>query len=323
MHLEDLKRWHWALIGIVVGAVFALAYLAVKTPDVGLEGTLKQSVFERELPLTASTEADIKGQRFAIDGDRGGPFAPAPAGGRALPRLRNLTVYPAGGGRMLVTGERLVEILPQRLDPDNPDRILPAAAHYTSFFCRTDPGPYKPRFNYDGEPAPNLTLLDYLRHVEEKHPDAGLTYRYAWWTIKPLAIAIGALSGLILIGGVWPTVVGLLIGAGFGHPPAKEPDYDLDRFNHAPEPAKPATAAAVDPAALAAHLERLEGGLLADLRQSDAARREEPEEAAPAVKDLKTAPLEAPAGAAESAKENVEFTGEFYPVAHKVTKKND
>src|SRR5215207_4531574 len=131
MHLEDFKRWHWAVIGVVVGGLFALASLALNTPDQGRGESLNQTAFELELLFRASNEQDIERQRGALQAPRGGPRE------GKLPRLRNLTVYPADrDGRMIVTGERLVRILPQRTDPADPARVLPAAAEYTTFFYR-------------------------------------------------------------------------------------------------------------------------------------------------------------------------------------------
>jgi hypothetical protein len=242
----------------------------------------------------------------------------------SVPVLRNFTIYPPDGqGQVWLTGEKLVKVEPVRPDPKDPDRLLPAEAHYGKFFMRV-PQPYAAALHYDGPPDPNLTIEKYLGHLKATRPEAKFEYHYAWWKQKSLGGAAGMAAGLVLIGGVWPTVLGLLAGAGFGRPPRPEKAYDLDRFSHAPDPAKPAAASASpeQDAALHHHIEELEDELLANLRRSDAIRREEPLEDERPVRDLKTSPLE-PAPVADKKGEDVEFTGEFYPVAHKVAKQGD
>ena len=317
MRIEELKRWHWIVIGVVAGGLFALAQFLLRDPADATAQHMKQGVFEHELLESATSHDQLNGQRWAEDHH----FNAFQQG--LLPRIRDLTVYPPNPrGESLVTGDRLVEIFRQRLDPDNPDKVLPPAARYDRFSFYA-PNPYKPTRNGAGAADAGMTVRQYLDRMKADHPDTAPAYRYAWWYSLPIAVAAGVVVGGLLIGGVWPLLLAMLVGAGFGRPPRqKKAAYDLSRFGHGKEDPKPAPApATVDPAALQSHLDALEADLLANLTRDDATRREEPA-AKPAseIKDLKAAPLEAPA-AAEAPKEDVEFTGEFYPVAHKVTKK--
>ena len=52
-------------------------------------------------------------------------------------------------------------------------------------------------------------------------------------------VAIWGGGAVLLIGGVWPTLLSVMIGAGLGRPKSeKKDDYDLDRFSRsAPEEA--------------------------------------------------------------------------------------
>ena len=56
-----------------------------------------------------------------------------------------------------------------------------------------------------------------------------VTYQFAWWEVPKYQYAIWTAGCLVVIGGIWPTIINLLIGAGLG-PKKKEEDYDLNRF---------------------------------------------------------------------------------------------
>jgi hypothetical protein len=151
-----------------------------------------------------------------------------------------------------------------------------------------------------------------------------ITYKNAWWDQPRYQYAIWAGGCFVVIGGIWPTIISLLVGAGFG-PQKKEKDYDLDRFG------KGKTAGATTPsgrrdmtAAEQSQLERLTANMEGDLAPSGAARgsgaaaegaSEQP------VKKLDSKPLEI--AQMEKEKEDKEYKGEFYPVAKSGQKKED
>ena len=64
--------------------------------------------------------------------------------------------------------------------------------------------------------------------MPRRHPDSAPQFTYLWWYQPGMMTVGGALAGLILIGGVWPTVVRLLVGAGLAREP-EGPKYDLGR----------------------------------------------------------------------------------------------
>src|SRR5688500_16979942 len=50
MHVEDLKRWHWIVIGLLVGLVFGYVQSEFGADGYRAEGgTMSQSTFERNL----------------------------------------------------------------------------------------------------------------------------------------------------------------------------------------------------------------------------------------------------------------------------------
>ncbi len=72
-------------------------------------------------------------------------------------------------------------------------------------------------------------ILAFLKSEQASHPE--IHYGFAWyrqtWAIYVLCIT----ASLVLIGGIWPSVVSLMTGGGLGFSrPPKEPGYDLDRF---------------------------------------------------------------------------------------------
>ena len=86
-------------------------------------------------------------------------------------------------------------------------------------------------------PAPraDFTIRDYIDQLRKNHSE--ITYRYAWWNLPTAAAAIWGGGAVLLIGGIWPTLVSLMIGAGLGRKKDQESEYDLDRFKGGTEAA--------------------------------------------------------------------------------------
>jgi prepilin-type N-terminal cleavage/methylation domain-containing protein/prepilin-type processing-associated H-X9-DG protein len=163
-------------------------------------------------------------------------------------------------------------------------------------------------------PVP-FTTNDGVRadHVRALLDRAGVEHAYAWWKASWVTITAGSIGGVIVIGGIWPIVLGLLIGAGFGRQKPVEETFDLSRFSGESEQ-KPAVSAE-EAAAAATRLRELEQQLKINLTgsTSDAPTVSiEPVAAAPTKLDA--GPLQAVAPAA--AEEDKDYRGEFYPVAH-------
>ena len=190
------------------------------------------------------------------------------------------------------------------------------------------------RFTRQGDPVhvtqvevfdPTYTVVRYLDDAKAAYPGR-VSFTHPWWRTTPVAVGGYALGGLLVIGGAWPTLLGVLIGAGFGRPPrAKEKGYDLSRVRSNSDGTAPvATGGAMGAAALQSHVDDLESKLLKGAGSGrGGAAADVPPEPEPAVKELKTTPLDAPPVTADGKPQDVEFTGEFYPVAHKVKKHCD
>src|SRR5437667_5969116 len=61
------------------------------------------------------------------------------------------------------------------------------------------------------------SILDYLAETKQAFPDV-VEYRYAWWAAPRAQYVLWMGGALLLIGGVWPSLVNLMIGAGMGSP---------------------------------------------------------------------------------------------------------
>jgi hypothetical protein len=221
--------------------------------------------------------------------------------GVAEPFIVDMTIYPPFEGKQLVTGQ--ISLAPGRRRNYEPFELLA-------------PIP----FAVPGRETPdeNFTVREYLA---AKAPN--LSHRYAWWA-NPTAQAAAWFGGsVMLIGGIWPVLLGVLIGAGFGRKRAPaEPEYDLDRFGKDEPQRMSETKRPVSDEELQ-RLREVEAELERNLaRGSAAVSSEDPppaEAGSPAgpVKTLAGGPLEAVAQAASD--EAKDYRGEFYPVAHPVT----
>jgi hypothetical protein len=202
MQIEDLKRWHWALIGLVLGLAFS--YVWQDHDVVGDRyyqlGEIKQRVFERE----AQSKSGESGQ----------------------PILQNVRVEPPvhdyqGEIRQIVVGQRL------RFDPKNQKEVLVPFYYYASV-------PYKPMIPAPGESSlpKDAAVLDYLAAAKTRNP--ALRYRFAWELQDNWFTSLWAVGGLVVVGGIWPTILNLLLGMGFGRPrksaEAKSDAEYLSRF---------------------------------------------------------------------------------------------
>jgi len=272
MHLRDLKRWHWVVISIPIGLVLSFAWTSLE-PEIPRH--LGQDTFERDL---------------AAEPIEGHPW------------LDRIVVHPEREGVMVVTGEQLSL------------RANETVADYRPFaFNAISPyQPLPPRGGGGGGgamPAQKENVLAYLEEVAKQHPH--VRFRYAWQRHPAVVYAIWTGGAVLLIGGIWPTLVSLLVGAGFGGGEEDDDNYDLSRF------AGGATQAHV-PVGLtdaeAAHLAEVEAELQRNLEGSASG----PAGAATAQTPAEIRKLEG--GAVEAAPlpdddPNREYRGEFYPVA--------
>jgi hypothetical protein len=291
MRVEQFKRWHWAIIGLVLGLLFSFwgTWVGPEPKLIG-RSTVEPSDFEKLL-----TQKSKSGQ----------------------PMVRNIEVYRLGDGTYWLTAEQLYR---RGGRADAPEEYVPVKIP-----ART---PYVPALNPPAKVDPNYTVVDYLKAVKAKEPSVAFSTR--WWAHEPVRTPIFALAGLLLIGGLFPPLVTRFGGAGTEADEKKTPEYDLSRFGkgkpQGPKPLQPqvteqdiAHVRELD-AELERRLAAARGGG-AGAAEGAAAPGTPPGSSAPPqpVKPLSGGPLETSLD--EKPKEQKAFDGEFYPTETHVKRK--
>jgi hypothetical protein len=182
--------------------------------------------------------------------------------------------------------------------------------------------PYKPSFYTGVQAKPDMTVVDFLTEYErldrEKNKEkAAFSWGFAW-SEQPKWIWLMWTGGaVIVVGGIWPFILNLLIGAGFGRPPrSKEKEYDLSRFGKGAPEKKEEKKAVVTQEDMD-QLKALEAELEAKLRAEGKIPPPAPvgPRGAAAVRKLSAKPVDAPATPAkpEEKKEFGASREDFYP----------
>jgi len=301
MGLEYLKRWHWMIIGLILGAMFGGTRLMWRDADPGGERS-----YDR--------------QQFADMLKRG-------------MQVRNLVLHPPIDGQEWITGEALkykngtfsanlqrgrrwwlLNIGPATKPTD------PAAVEGTWVPFPLLAGDVTSNRPIYQKPS---TAAEYIADLQKAVPRAkdSLTLKTAWWETPKVTMGIYTLGGFVVIGLIWPTVADLLAGAGLGKQRPKE-EYDLNRFKSEPEPEVKPAAVVAGASALDDLNAKLEAEV-ADMFMGKTGIEQEDEEEEAAIKQLRMDAVETPTEKAE--REEREYKGEFYPVVkpavHKEEKK--
>lgn len=287
MQLDQLKRWQWALIGIVVGLVIAYVRTGVE-PDDSVTMTLSFREFANEVGAN-----DLPGGRLRIEDIVLHP--PSDPNDSAYHKAVQIVTF-----KRAVYDEKLKGWV-----------YKPAAVKVEL--------PFKPPRNM-GSDEYGGSFEKFLE--AEKSENGAIQYHYAWWEEPRMQYLIWGVGCLVVIGGIWPTIINVLVGAGLG-PQRKKEDYDLERFGgKGEEAARPSGRRAMS-AAEESQLASLNANLESELAPSGASRNggaaaagnEQP------VRKLESKPLEI--AQIEKEKEDKEYKGEFYPVAKQGQKKDD
>jgi prepilin-type N-terminal cleavage/methylation domain-containing protein/prepilin-type processing-associated H-X9-DG protein len=255
MYLEDVKRWQWALAGVIAG--LAVGY-SINASNVQRDSTMRR-------PLSAEQFVDDLNQ---------------PAG---KPRsIRNLVIDPPADDQNYVTGEVLLA------------------------------GKYRPFAFYAGRPfvaSPNVHADSVLDYVNSISAGRDIFYLHPWWRATWFVYLASAFGGLVVIGGVWPTVLNLIYFGSFRQPAPAKVEYDLERFV-AETPTLPPKPQLTD--ADNERLHEIEQAIEASLGTT--APRAGPVESAkgPEVVPLQGGALEPIAPPRDEGPK--EYRGEFYPV---------
>ncbi len=276
MHVQDIKRWHWLSIAIVIGLALSYVWANVEWGD--QLATIGQPDFERGLIIQYPQPGHIS---------------------RAI-------VLPPQEGKSKVVCEQLRRTKDPRVMEFRPVAFMADV-------------PYKS--DRSGESYP--TVSKYLDNVRSNN--TALSAKYAWYRETWAVYALWTGAAVLLIGGIWPSVVSLMTGGGLGLQRAeKDPEYDLDRFGKGEKKEQPASSQSDarqqdmdELRRLDEELEkRLASGATASTNSNSATEMsEEP------MRVLDGGPLEVAAIPTEDV--NKEYGGEFYPVIKTIHKKSD
>lgn len=274
MGLEDLKRWHWAIIGIIVGLAIAYARTGVEPSGEYSIGVAKFS------------------QEVGADDLPGGHF-----------RIENVILHPPCDPSESAY-KKSVQIVTFReavYDQKRQGWVYKPAAMKIELPFKGPNGE-----DYGG------SFEKYMDALKADNPK--VAYSFAWWEKGNTQYMMWAAGCLLIVGGAWPTVINLLVGAGFGAPKKKD-DYDLSRFGKSKEAAPQPTARRAMTSEEQAQLSRLTQNLESDLAPSGNRSTVGVAEAGTdqPVRKLENKPLEI--ANIEQEKEDKEYKGEFYPVA--------
>jgi hypothetical protein len=290
MEIGDIKRWQWIVIGALIGVCLGFAWTSGEPSYDGRLGG--QMEFERDLSRKHPTTHE--------------------------PLVRNIVVHPVE-----------TDFQKKQVQAVTFQHLFEGAKTHKTYYQPQQfiaPVPYRPMFGLGlaSSLPPNATIVDFLKAISAARKDAPVNFRYGWEGERPVAIGLWTAGTTAFVGGLWPTLLSLMLGAGLGglrEKKKKEEDY-FDRFSHAPEAAK-ATGMAVASDEERQRLDdmnrRLEEQLKAAgvISDPDAPAEEDPEGKilAPGVRKLEGGKLEtAPAMKTGDEDDEVEVKGEYYPV---------
>jgi hypothetical protein len=306
MGIENVKRWHWCVIGVIVGALVAAVRLYAGVDESRFDQYVSPFIFEQQLlarhdPITRRYVAEV----------------------------RRIVVHPPDG--INVPGERAVEtefVTYEALIHTPPPRgqkaasTQPVGKWVPHKLVMQQPSAGKMVFNDVATMPPRVYLDKLLAAIptldKQRYPyPTSFTYRYAWIETPRIAFAVFCSAGFIVIGVVWPTVIQLLAANGFGRGDEAD-EYDLSRFGKGRKAAAARKKAGMSRADID-ELERLDAELEAKLRAGATARAAGPADVdvqpEPAIKSLTGGPLEtkAPVEVERPRKGYGADQGDYYP----------
>lgn len=280
MAMHRVARWVWVVIGALVGLAVDQV---VRLPHANWRDAYGQTIDQREFERSLTRQ---------IGGAQG---------------FRDITAYPeripdSGGA----TRDAYVLVGDYADHLEYRDGKPQPAWQRRSFVAQT---PYKPLSAVGNYVAGTGSVLNYLDAVGASAKPIG--YRVAWWRGSGRATAFWVAAGVIVIGGVWPTLINVIVYGRLVRP-AEPKGIDLSKVT--------ATPAAPDAGVSQADLDKaveLAARIEAELRDGNDGR---PLEAATATattasaKPLSSAAAETPlAPVDEQGKDFGRDPGDFYP----------
>lgn len=259
MRVQALKRWHWLLISVAVGVLFGgLRDVAFSDIDTQLpHESLSQKSFAAALAsrrgdmIQGITVMRLNQERYGAIVNCVVPDHQAIRSGRAYtrPHWYEPTQFELQEALKELKAGQATSV------PEKNEGLM-RFLRKVSEALRIKP------------PDPPGGLLDYLRLATDAKGQH-ISFTYAWWRQPRVAIIAWTLLSVVVIGGIWPTVVNLIAFHSVFRPKQKKETkgQSLWHVKSAPTPAK--APAAVVSAREVDQLKALERELEARLRAGD------------------------------------------------------
>jgi prepilin-type N-terminal cleavage/methylation domain-containing protein len=202
MRVTALHRVHWIVIALVVGAALGYAFDTAHDPLHGLDVNGYGILLADQQKFEDGLVQSYAGMRLFNDVVVH-PHWVVDQGGR-----KHLAYVVSGrdwdGQPRVRDGKEVAEWRPR------------------SFIA---PMPYRPRNDVVGSDGKVVTeFSSVVGYLDALGRTSGVTYRYAWWAVHPMLTWLTAC--LIVIGGIWPTLVNLIAFGTFRRPP-DEPTFSI------------------------------------------------------------------------------------------------
>ena len=313
MYVERLKRWQWMIVGVILGCVVATVKLWGGMAEPPKLETVAPHIFETQLiepEKDPSRKRPMEIQQVILH-----PHEEVIVPGAKERQFREVVTY-------------WVQYPATRKDKDK-DWEITCHAHPRAFILTQDAG--QKSVLGDISKMTGREYLDKLKnHIRKldkaKYPYAkNFEYRYAWLETPRGAYTTFGVAGLAIVGLVWPTIINLLVGAGYGRPVTDdEDDKYLARFKGKSAPHKPIKVGMTeaDLAELAAMEARLEAQLkdsglaMTDKKPGGKSKETAAQTAEKAAKKFTGAAAEELKTAATKAEAHKDFgqdQGDYYP----------
>jgi prepilin-type N-terminal cleavage/methylation domain-containing protein len=287
MVLLTMKRWHWICVALAIGCVHgSLRQWSASDGGSGVDDDSVLLTDQRE--FERSLVASIQGRRHF-------------EGVRVYPRrVRN-------GQLVDVVSGQYWDGRPVLRNGQYEARWVPA--------CFVAPRPYTRR-NLDVDPGAAPTYASVRDYLESLRQAGVVRYRFAWWwwVREPLVTSVGL--SLLLVGGLWPTLINFAAYGTLSGP--REEKADSLRNVRADKTERNATPPPVDKSALRRPESELEMQLLATVGARNATvvggvAVGEAEGRPRGVTQLDSAPVETPAEVVTDPKAFGASEEDFYP----------
>jgi hypothetical protein len=307
MAIEDLKRWHWCVIGLLVGAAVAAITLSMDPPEPKGITRVAANVFEEQW----LAHRDPEGQWvYKIENVRIHPSKEIPVPGEKSANVESVTY-----DLWVYRDSKHAEILPREMHlkwtGTKPSLVAPLdGMSLKDYFAKLNdliahPEQLKTKLE-STKPKPNAAnpkakqVSEFGMKWDQVKPEylKPITYKFAWIETPKGAYSVFTAGGLVVIGLIWPTIVQLLVAGGFGRVRDEKDEYDLARHKSVSGPTAAEKNRAVVTEEDMDKLAQLEAEMEAKLKSgaTDADRAPKPaaQPAKPVVPVLAAGPLEAP-----------------------------